>query len=275
VKKPPRSDGRSPQRAATPEHHHLILDQFTRQAAAFSVSPHIKDEAALRLIVEWSGAGPGDTVLDVACGAGHVVCAFAQVVRQVTGIDITPAMLQRARALHEELGLTNVAWTLGDVRPLPFADGAFTLVTARYAFHHFPDPAAVLAEMTRVCAPGGTVMVVDTEASPDPVKAAEFNRVERLRDPSHTRALPLSEHRALFRRVGLPEPRVTSYRLEADLDSLLERCFPEPGDVDALRESLSAAIEDDRLGIPVRREAGGIHLAYPIVVLAAERPGPR
>jgi hypothetical protein len=47
------------------------------------------------------------------------------------------------------------------------------------------------------------------------------------------------------------------------------------GDIDALRESLSAAIEDDRLGIPVRREAGGIHLAYPIVVLAAERPGPR
>jgi hypothetical protein len=60
-----------------------------------------------------------------------------------------------------------------------------------------------------------------------------------------------------------------------DLDSLLERCFPEPGDVDAIRETLSAAIEDDRLGIPVRREGEDIHVAYPIVVLAAERPGPR
>ena len=68
---------------------------------------------------------------------------------------------------------------------------------------------------------------------------------------------------------------MTSYRLEADLGSLLERCFPEPSDIDAIRETLSAAIEDDRLGIPVRREAGCIHLAYPIVVLAAERPGPR
>jgi SAM-dependent methyltransferase len=124
--------------------------------------------------------------------------------------------------------------------------------TARYAFHHFPDPAAVLAEMTRVCAPGGTVMVVDTQASPDPVKAAAFNRMERLRDPSHMRALPLAEHRALLRRAGLREPRETSYWLEMDLDSLLERCFPEPGDVDAIRETLSAAIEDDRLGIPVR-----------------------
>ena len=189
--KPQRSDGGSPPRAATPEHHHLILDQFTRQAAAFSVSPHIKDAAALRLIVEWSGAGPGDTVLDVACGAGHVVCAFAQVVRQATGIDITPAMLQRARALHEELGLTNVAWTLADVRPLPFADGAFTLVTARYAFHHFPDPAAVLAEMTRVCAPGGTVMVVDTQASPG---SRQGRRVQphgaATRPFAHARAAP-------------------------------------------------------------------------------------
>jgi hypothetical protein len=62
---------------------------------------------------------------------------------------------------------------------------------------------------------------------------------------------------------------VTSYWLEADLNSLLERCFPEPGDIDAIRETLAAAIEDDRLGIPVRRAAAGIHLAYPIVVLAA------
>ena len=68
---------------------------------------------------------------------------------------------QAVRALHQELGLTNVAWTRGDVRPLPFADRAFTLVTARYAFHHFPDPAAVLAEMTRVCAPGGTIAMAN------------------------------------------------------------------------------------------------------------------
>jgi ubiquinone/menaquinone biosynthesis C-methylase UbiE len=138
---------------AFPQHRDLILDQFTRQAAPFSVSPHIKDEAALRIILEWSGAGPEDTVLDVACGAGHVVCAFARVVRHATGIDITPAMLERAHVLQGDLGLTNVTWRLGDVLPLPFTDGAFTLVTTRYAFHHFPDPAAVLAEMTRVCGP--------------------------------------------------------------------------------------------------------------------------
>ena len=82
---------------STSKHSELILDQFTRQAVPFATAPSIKDEAALKLIVEFGGAGPSDTVLDVACGPGLVVCAFARVVRHATGIDITPAMLDRAR----------------------------------------------------------------------------------------------------------------------------------------------------------------------------------
>ncbi|HWM77002.1 MAG TPA: methyltransferase domain-containing protein, partial [Methylomirabilota bacterium] len=172
----------------TPSHRDMILDQFSRQAVPFSTSPGIKDEQALRLIVEFSGAGPEDTVLDVACGGGIVVCAFARVVRHATGIDLTPAMIERARSLQAEKGLSNVSWKQGDVLPLPWPDGTFSIVTSRFAFHHFLDPRAVLAEMRRVCAPGGKVVVIDTEASPDVAKAAEFNRMEKLRDPSHVRA---------------------------------------------------------------------------------------
>lgn len=256
----------------TESHRDAILEQFTRQAAPFSTAPGVRDEEALRLVVEWSGAGPADTVLDVACGGGLVVCAFARVVRHATGIDLTPAMLERAEALQRERGLTNVTWRLGDVLPLPYPDGAFSIVVSRFAFHHFLDPRAVLAEMARACAPGGTVVVVDTEASPDPARAAEFNRMEKLRDPSHVRALPLDEHRALFREVGLPGPRVTGYRLESELEALLRRSFPNPGDDDRIRTIFAASIEDDRLGIPVRREGGEVRYAYPVAVLAADRP---
>ena len=56
-------------------HQDLILDQFTRQAAPFSTSKTIANDEALRLLVEWSGAGSDDTVLDVGCGGGLVVCA--------------------------------------------------------------------------------------------------------------------------------------------------------------------------------------------------------
>jgi SAM-dependent methyltransferase len=252
-------------------HRDLILDQFTRQAVPFSTSAAIRDEQALRLLVEASGAGPDDTALDVACGGGLVVCAFARVVRHATGIDITPAMIERARALQAEQGLANVSWQVGDVLPLPFADGSFSIVTSRFAFHHFLDPAAVLAEMTRVCAPGGRVVVADSDASADPAKAAEFNRMEKLRDPSHVRAMPRTELIELFGRAGLPAPRCTPYRLEGELEGLLARSFPLPGDADRIRAIFAASIEDDRLGIPISREGAQIRYAYPVAVLVSQK----
>jgi len=251
-------------------HAELILDQFTRQAVPFATASVIKDEAALQLLVEWSGAGPDDTVLDVACGPGLVVCAFAKVVRHATGIDLTPAMLDRARVYAAEQGVKNVTWQQGDVLPLPWPDGAFTIVTARFAFHHFLDPLAVLREMARVCKPGGTVLVADS--APAASKADAFNRMELLRDPSHVRALPLAEHVELFRRAGLPEPKLTSYRREGELEALIARSFPNPGDADRIRTIFAESLADDALDMQTRREGDRIVFGgYPVAVLAARR----
>jgi SAM-dependent methyltransferase len=250
-------------------HEQSILDQFTRQAIPFSTSPSIKDEIALNLLIQASGAGPGDTVLDVACGPGLVVCAFARVVAHATGIDITPAMLDRARQLQGEKGLTNVTWKLGDVTSLPFPDGSFSIVTSRFAFHHILDPFQVLGEMKRVCKPGGRVVVADSAPPTD--KADAFNAVEKLRDPSHVRALPLEEHKRLFARQGLSEPRHTPYRLESDLESLLARSFPNPGDDDKIRTAFRRSVEDDSLGIAARREGDLVVYGYPVAILVADR----
>src|SRR4030088_2356640 len=189
-------------------HQSRIRDQFTRQATPFSTAAPIASEAALQLIIDAAQPGPDDTVLDVACGGGIVVCAFAPHVRHATGTDVTPAMLERARTLAAEKRLANVTWQEGEVERLPYPDGAFTIVVTRFAMHHFPDPAAVFREMVRVCAPGGRIVVVDTYVSPDPRKAAEFNRLEKLRDPSHARSLALPELQELFRAAGLSTPLV-------------------------------------------------------------------
>jgi SAM-dependent methyltransferase len=251
-------------------HSDVILDQFTRQAVPFATAPSIKDEAALRLVIELSGAGPDDTVLDVACGPGLIVVAFARMVKHATGIDLTPAMLERARAYAAEQGVANVTWRQGDVLPLPYPDGAFSIVSSRFAFHHFLDPLAVLQQMARVCTPGGTVIVVDSAPAPD--KADAFNRMEVVRDPSHVRALPLAEHLDLFRRAGLPEPRVTHYRLEGELESLIARSFPKPGDDATLRRIFADSLAGDTLGIQARRDADGrIRYGYPVAVMAARR----
>ncbi len=257
-----------------PAHRDLIVEQFTKQAVPFSTAPGIRDEEALQLLVAFSGAGPEDRVLDVARGPGLVVCAFAAVVRHATGIDVTPAMIERARALAAEKGLANVAWRVGDVLPLPYPDAAFSLVVSRFAFHHFPDPRSVLAEMKRVCAPRGRVVLVDVVASEDPTKAAALNRMEKLRDPSHVRALTLAELEGLFAAVGLPAPRAAFYQLKSELEGLLERSFPEPGDAQRIRRMFVDSLDGDGLGLGTRRRGDAIVFAYPVAALGATRSAP-
>jgi ubiquinone/menaquinone biosynthesis C-methylase UbiE len=254
------------------EHQGLILDQFTRQATLFSTAAPITNEDALRMIVVAAEAEPTDTVLDVACGGGIVVCAFAPHVRSTTGIDMTPAMLDQAQRLAAKKGLTNVSWRQGDVTTLPYEDESFTIVVTRYSFHHFLDPRAVLQEMVRVCAPGGRIVVVDTCASEDPAQAAEFNRLEKLRDPSHARNLTVTELKNLFAAVGLPEPQASFYELRDEVKNLLARSFPNPGDDSKIVDMFRRSAIDDRLGIPIRIEGETIHYAYPVTIFAARRP---
>jgi ubiquinone/menaquinone biosynthesis C-methylase UbiE len=252
-------------------HQSLIRDQFTRQATPFSTAAPIASEAALRMIIDAAQPGPDDTVLDIACGGGIVVCAFAPHVRHATGIDVTPAMLERARTLAAEKLLANVTWQEGEVERLPYPDGAFTIVVTRFAMHHFLDPAAVFREMVRVCAPGGRVVVVDTYTSEDPAKAAAFNRLEILRDPSHARSLYLAELKGLFQTAGLGEPRASFYELRDTVTNLLARSFPNPGDDAKIVAMFEASIADDSLGIPVRRAGDQLEYAYPVAILAADQ----
>jgi len=183
-------------------------------------------------------------------------------------------MLDQARALAAEKRLRNVGWVHGDGYNLPYADASFSIVVTRYSLHHLLDPAAVLREMVRVCIPGGRIVVIDAYASEDPGKAAAFHRVELLRDPSHARSLSLAELRELFARCGLVTPQPVLYELHVGLEELLARAVPDPGDLAEIRATFTAAAEDDRLGIPVRRDGDRIDIVYRAAILVAERPVP-
>ena len=113
---------------------------------------------------------------------------------------------------------------------------------------------------------------VTVHTSTDAAKGAEFNRMELLRDPSHVRALKVAELKALFPAAGLPEAKITFYELRDELENLLGRSFPNPGDADKIREIFRASASDDRLGIPVRLDGPRVHYAYPVAVLAVTRP---
>lgn len=251
-------------------HKDTIVDQFTRQAAGFARSPTAHSEEILEKILSMARPGPDDTALDVACGPGLLVCALAKTVRHATGIDLTPAMLEQARATQQAQSLTNVSWDQGDVAALPYPDSAFTIVTCRFAFHHFPRPLPVLREMKRVCRPGGRIVVADS--APSASQADAFNAMERLRDPSHTRALPVEEWRRLFADAGLPAPQIESIRLGLDLDEFLSRSFPREGDDARIRALFEDALVNDILDVEPRREAGKIHFSVPVAIFGAQVP---
>jgi ubiquinone/menaquinone biosynthesis C-methylase UbiE len=249
-------------------HDSRILDQFTRQAVSFGAAPAIRNEEALNRIVQWAGTGPDDTVLDVACGPGLLACAFAKVAKHATGIDMTPAMLEQARKTQQEQSLKNVSWLPSNVYSLPFPPSQFSIVSSRFVFHHLQDPLAALKEMKRVCKPSGRIVVADM--APHPAKADALNTAERLRDPSHVRALPEKELGVLFAEAGLPSPQVSYYRLESELEELLSRSFPNEGDADRLRKIFADSIADDALGLNTRWENGNIHYGFPVAVLVAQ-----
>ena len=153
--------------------------------------PAHSDVDAFKLLFTLTKASENDTVLDVACRPGLLACEFAKITAHVTGIDLTPAMIEQAKLLQQEKKLNNMTWDVGDVTQLPYNDASFSLVVTRYSFHHFVDPISVSSEMKRVCITSGKVVIVDVTPQPDKIDV--YNHVEKLRDPSHVKALSVAE----------------------------------------------------------------------------------
>jgi ubiquinone/menaquinone biosynthesis C-methylase UbiE len=246
-------------------HTQRIVAQFTRWAKPFADLPIHAEADAMARTLDACALAPDAEVLDVACGPGILACALAGRARHVTGIDITPAMIEQARARQAATGHANLSWHVGDATALPFADNQFDRVTTRYSFHHMPDPAAALAEMARVCRPGGRIVVIDATPSPETQQA--YDAMERLRDPSHTSALTLDQLLQLGLDTGLKQVAIDEYRLEAALDTL-----SDSDDMPALTAMFDADIAagQDRIGVGAWRGPAGIRFHFPVSIVAWE-----
>ncbi|HJV64787.1 MAG TPA: methyltransferase domain-containing protein [Geomonas sp.] len=249
-------------------HQAEIVEQFSRQAVTFTQVPGHHD--AMQVLLAMSEVAENDEVLDVACGPGIVACEFARHAARVTGVDITPAMIEQAAKRQQDAMLANLSWVVGDALPLPFPDGAFSLVVTRYSFHHLLSPAEALREMVRVCRPGGRVLVADVAL--DHAKVAAYDRLELMRDPSHTHALTHDEFSRLFSQSGLADCRATGYGVGIGLEEQLRASFPKPGDDVVLRELVENDIGVDRLGISARREGGKVVYTVPVSVYVGRKP---
>ncbi|MFN3231829.1 MAG: class I SAM-dependent methyltransferase [Alphaproteobacteria bacterium] len=225
----------------------------------------------MSLLVDAAQPAASDTVLDVSCGPGSIVAAFAQRVSHAIGLDTTEAMLAEARKLAAAEGLQNVDWYLGDAYALPFPNAHFDITSCRFAFHHLQNPAGALQEMLRVTRPGGKIIVCDGIASEDPKKAQAFNAMERHRDPSTAEFLSLSAFASLFKITGLSSPQITRFQLPTERDALAEESFPANDNRELLRRMIDQSVDGDTMGVGAYRDGPTVRFAYPSVVLVANR----
>jgi ubiquinone/menaquinone biosynthesis C-methylase UbiE len=251
----------------TKEHNEKIVEQFSKQAVAFKkLKGHYY---SVDTIIQMSGVSTHHKVLDIACGTGIVTCEFAKRAKDVIGLDITKKMIEEAIKTQNENNLKNINFDLGDVEDLPYKDNTFDIVFTRYSFHHFLDTTKVFEEILRVCKPDGKIIVVDV-ALEDKYSQA-YNSMEKLRDPSHTKALTFQKFNMLFSNKNLSKHKQSSYKVDMELEEQLAASFPNDGDKNRLREIFKKDIKTNSLGVGSYLQDNKIYFSYPITIFTATK----
>jgi ubiquinone/menaquinone biosynthesis C-methylase UbiE len=255
-------------------HQSQIRDEFTRQADAMVASAVFTDQEILARIRHAAGLTPRARVLDLACGPGIVTAALAPYAGAVTALDLTPAMVTRARQRSRNNGFSNVHCALGLAEALPFADETFDVIVNRSALHHFPHPDAALSEMARVLRPSGRLVISDVVSSEVAEESTLHNALEVLRDPSHVRMLPRGELLGILQGLGLHEVSSLTWTHHRGFDEWLhitnapERIAPLRAVMTALAQSKQHA------GINLHLDGEDVVFEHRTLLLAMEKqPG--
>jgi SAM-dependent methyltransferase len=226
---------------ATDSHSTSIRDEFAHQAESFASSPTMSIAETLEVLVDLAPADAGARWAEIACGPGLIARALAPRVAFVQGFDLTPAMIEKARADAAAAGVENVAFDLGDATALDVPDDTFDGAITRFSLHHIPAPVRVLEEMRRVVRPGGFVVAGDHVTDDAGDAAAWHEQIERLRDPSHWACLTPSRIAALGERAGLEPDLERLVPFEIDFDEWIGRGSGGPANAALIERLLGEA----------------------------------
>ena len=177
-------------------HNDTVKQSFKKQAEKFAAYYMSKTEYT-DYLVKRIGAKGNEHALDVA--AGTCICgrALAPFVKDITCLDLTEEMLAQGKKLAEERQIKNIYFQSGNAEKLSYEAESFDLVITRLSFHHFISPEKPFQEMQRVLKKGGKLIVWDMEATEEPLRDIN-DKIERMRDPSHTKILNRKEFENLF-----------------------------------------------------------------------------
>jgi ubiquinone/menaquinone biosynthesis C-methylase UbiE len=146
-------------------------------------------ESVAEILAERAGAGPGLELLDVATGSGNVALAAARAGADVTGLDLTPQLLEAARRRAADAGL-DVRFIEGDAEELPFESDSFDRVTSCFGVIFAPRHQQAASELARVARPGGTVAV--TGWTPEGLIGGTFRVISSFLPPPPELEPPVS-----------------------------------------------------------------------------------
>ncbi len=230
-----------------PDPNHRIQQQFGASADKYATSAIHASGASLARLVELTQPHASWHALDVSTGAGHTALKFAPHVARVTAVDLTPQMLDTARKLANERGITNIEFRPADAHALPFDDNTFDLVTNRLALHHYTDAPNAIHEMARVLKRDGILGLTDNTVPPDKQTAGYINHYETLRDPSHHWCYPVERLQRYFEQAGLTVTHVEANAVkEMEFDAWADRMNCTPETKQELKRLLDTAPPDAR-----------------------------
>jgi len=247
------------------DHKALVRKQFAAQARKYEATVRFRHAEKAQPMIELAKPTLGDSVLDVASGWGFVALAFAPRVRSVRGVDLTPEMVGLAKELAKRRGHSNVEYEIGDAEDLPFEANTFDLVTCRAAIDHLDHPEKALREMRRVLTPSGRIVLYEFVAPPDPQKAAHYNKIERLRDPSHVRSLAMEEYQNLIVTGGLEEQGKVINLLRREFEPWMSYADASEETRKEVRANLLDSIQGDRTGLGPRVQGGVLWFTHTCV----------
>jgi ubiquinone/menaquinone biosynthesis C-methylase UbiE len=195
-----------------------VQEYFSRTASGYVSSAALRSGKDLKRLVEVGEWQAQHHALDIATGGGHAAFAIAPHVARITVTDLTPVMLETARAFLIAQGVTNAEFQIADAEDLPFAPASFDRIICRVAPHHFPDVGKAVQEVARVLKPGGLFLLIDNIAPSDAALDAFANTVEKWRDPSHVRAYTHEEWQTFFTQAGLLTELAETFRKTHNFD---------------------------------------------------------
>ena len=244
---------------------------------------HDWNAVVLASMIRWfcdaSGAAPGQTILDAACGTGLPSLALAERVHpggKIVAVDASTSMVAAAMRIARSAGVNNIEHRAMDLAKMEFADASFDAVTCKEGLMFCADPVQAASELRRVLKPNGHFAMSGWD---EPEKNAFFMTIDqalsrfmprptpRAGSPGPFRLAPMSEFESVLRRAGFTEIKTRTvevlfevqstelhWMIVSDMSAPIEqaRANLPPDSVEGLRQEMAAALEPYRDGRRIR-----------------------